>query len=61
MLIVAIPLFYLTVQITSEETLTVYECKLYAAALEYVIAGLTLLTGGCYLVERACRQKQKKE
>ena len=61
MLIVGIPLFYLTFQITSEEVLDVYERKLYAAALEYIIAGLTLLTGGCYLVERVCRAKQKKE
>lgn len=61
MLIIAIPLFYLTVQVTSHATLTLREVKLYALALEHILAGLTLLTGGCYLVERVCRAVRKKE
>ena len=61
MLILSAPLFYLVFEITSKETLTVPERKLYALALEHILAGLTLLTGGCYLVERVCRATQKKE
>ena len=61
MIVIAIPLFYLATQVTSHETLTLREVKLYAAALEYILAGLTLLTGGCYLVERVARAMQEKE
>ena len=61
MLILAVPLFYLTVQVTSHTTLTLREVKLYALALEHILAGLTLLTGGCYLVERVTRAMQEKE
>ena len=58
--LVAIPLFYLTFEITEKEILTVYERKVYALSLEHILAGLTLLTGGCYLVERVCRAKEKE-
>lgn len=60
MLIVAVPLFYLALEITAKQTITVYERKLYALALEHILAGLTLLTGGCYLVERVCRANKKE-
>ncbi len=59
MLLIAAPLFYLTLTVTAKEALTVPECKLYAAMLEHILAGLTILTGGCYLVERVCREKEK--
>ncbi|MBO7341204.1 MAG: hypothetical protein J6U87_00835 [Clostridia bacterium] len=59
--VVALPLFYLMLELTAKQTLTVYECKLYAAALEHILAGLTLLTGGTYLVERVCRARQKEK
>lgn len=61
MLFVSIPLFYLTFEITAKEMLTVYERKVYALALEHILAGFTLLTGGCYLVERVSRASMKKE
>lgn len=60
MLTVAVPLFYLAFEITAKQTITVYERKLYALALEHILAGLTLLTGGCYLVERVCRASKKE-
>ena len=61
MLSVAVPLFYLTVSITAKDTLTVPELRYYAAALEHILAGVTLLTGGCYLVERVVRASKEQE
>ena len=61
MILISIPLFYLCFEITSKEVLTVPERKVYALALEHILAGLTLLTGGCYLVERVCRTTQNKD
>lgn len=59
--LVALPLLYLTLELTAKQALTVYECKLYAAALEHILAGLTLLTGGAYLVERVCRARREEK
>ena len=59
--LVALPLLYLTLELTAGQVLTVYERKLYAAALEHILAGLTLLTGGGYLVERVYRARQKEK
>jgi hypothetical protein len=61
MLTIALPLFYLTFEITAKDFLTVYERKVYALALEHILAGITLLTGGCYLVERVSRRIRKEE
>ena len=61
MLTVAVPLFFLVICITAHDVLTVSQLKYYAAALEHILAGVTLLTGGCYLVERVVRAEQKKE
>ena len=59
--LVALPLLYLTLELTAGQALTVYERKLYAAALEHILAGLVLLTGGAYLVERVYRARQKEK
>ena len=61
MILIAVPLFYLIFEITAKSSLTVYERKVYALALEHILAGVTLLTGGCYLVERVSRASMKKE
>lgn len=59
--IIAVPLFYMTMQLTAHGTLSIPEVKYYANALEHILAGLTLLTCGCYLVERVARETSKKE
>jgi hypothetical protein len=61
MLTISVPLFYLIISLTAKDTLTVFELRYYAAALEYILAGITLLTGGCYLVERVVRTSREKE
>ena len=58
--LIGVPLFYLTFEITEKHVLTVYERKVYALALEHILAGLCLLTGGCYLVERVARARKKE-
>lgn len=58
--LIGIPLFYLTFEITEKLPLSVYERKVYALALEHILAGLSLLTGGCYLVERVSRTREKE-
>ncbi len=61
MFIIAIPLFYMILQLTAHSSLSIPEVKYYANALEHVIAGLTLLSCGCYLTERVARENKKKE
>ena len=61
MLIIAVPLFYLIISLTAKDALTVPELRYYASALEHILAGVTLLTGGCYLVERVVRASKEKE
>ncbi len=61
MLIIAVPLFYMILQLTAHTTLSVPEVKYYANILEHILAGVTLLTLGCYLVERVARENKKKE
>ena len=59
--IIAVPLFYMTMQLTAHDALSIPEVKYYANALEHILAGLTLLTCGCYLVERVVRKSQKRK
>ena len=59
MLILAVPLFYTVLQLTAEESLSIPQVKYYANALEHILAGLTLLSAGCYLVERVAREQRK--
>ena len=58
--VIGIPLLYLTFEITEKHALTVYERKVYALALEHILAGVCLLTSGCYLVERIAREREKE-
>jgi len=60
MLMIAIPLFYIVLQLSTHVSLSAPQVKYYATALEHVLAGLTLLTGGCYLVERVVRTAKRK-
>ena len=59
MLIIAAPLVYTVLCLTSHATLLVHEVKYYANALEHLLAGLTVLTAGCYLTERVSRARKK--
>ena len=59
MLLIAIPLFYTVLCLTSHTALTVYEVKYYAKAIEHLLAGLAVLSAGCYLTERVARAKRK--
>ena len=55
MIVIGIPLFVLAAEITAHASLTVRQIKEYALMLEHVLAGLVLLTAGCYLIERIAR------
>ena len=59
MLILAVPLFYTVVELGAQGTLSMPQVKYYAVAVEHILAGLTLLTAGCYLVERVARAQEK--
>ena len=59
MAILAVPLFYIVVQLGAEDTLAIPQVKYYANALEHILAGLALLTVGCYLTERVVREQRK--
>ena len=59
MLILAVPLFYTVFVLSTQGTLSIPQVKYYANVLEHIIAGLTLLTAGCYLVERVAREQRK--
>ena len=59
MIILAVPLFYTVIQLTAEESLNIPQVKYYANVLEHILAGLTLLSAGCYLVERVAREQEK--
>ncbi len=59
MLIIAVPLFYMILLLTAHTSMSVPEVKYYANALEHIVAGITLLTCGCYLVERVARERRK--
>ena len=59
MLILAVPLFYTVVEVGAQGTLSMVQIKYYAGALEHIVAGLTLLTAGCYLMERVARAQRK--
>jgi hypothetical protein len=60
MLTIAVPLFYMILCLTEHVPLSVPAVKYYANALEYILAGLALLTGGCYLVERVTRASKEE-
>ena len=60
MLMIAASLFYMIVQLTAHAPLSVPEVKYFANALEHIMAGVTLLSGGCYLVERVTRESKRK-
>ncbi len=60
MLIIAVPLFYMILQLTAHTALSVPEVKYFANVLEHILAGVTLLTLGCYLVERVVRAEKKE-
>jgi putative Mn2+ efflux pump MntP len=60
MLTVAVPLFYMILQLTAHSSLSVPEVKYFANALEHILAGVALLTLGCYFVERVMRAEGKK-
>lgn len=61
MLIIAVPLFYTILMLTAHTSLSIPEVKYYANILEHILAGVTLLSYGCYLVERVAREKKKGE
>ena len=56
MLVLAVALFFTVTELSAHTSLTVPQMKYYMTALEHILAGLTLLTGGCYLVERIARK-----
>ena len=61
MLMIAVPLFCVIAKLSAHTTLSIPQVKYYANILEHIIAAFTLLTCGCYLVERMAREKNKTE
>lgn len=58
-LLIAPSLFYLIYKITQSGEFTFVTAAYFGEMLEHVVAALTLLTAGAYLVERVARDVHK--